>query len=163
MKKEKIIIIHNNKYDDQVQEIKEKLEEEGCVIKEIETDEEEELEEAENESIELPEELEETIDWSDILIFLIDDKSQEDDFINIEIEEAYKRGKCIVGIYAKGCEGDIVLPSGFKMRGNYMLGAESLDKLPKILLGENIPHEKNDGTKAQPTYKIHRVKCNKKR
>lgn len=148
MKKEKIIIIHNNKHDDQVQEIKEKLEEEGCAVKEIETDEDEELEE--------------TVDWSDILIFLIDDKSHEDDFINIEIEEAYKRGKCIVGVYAVGCDNDIVLPLGFKTRGNYMLGANSLDKLPEVLIGKNIPHEKRDGTRAQQTYKIHRVKCNKK-
>lgn len=131
-------------------------------MKEIETKEKVELKETENESIDLPEELKETIDWSDILFFLIDDNSHEDDFINIEIEEAYRRGKCIVGIYAKGCVGDIILPSGFRIRRNYTLGANSLDKLPKILLGESMPHEQNDGTKAQPTFKIHRVKCNRR-
>jgi len=160
MKKGKIVIVHNNKHNEQLEEIKQKIEEDECEIREIEIGDsnvsEEEI--AEN----LPEEVDEVLDWLDTLIILIDEETCEDEFIDVEIEEAYRRGKSVIGIYAKGCSEDVILPSSFKVRRNYTLSPDSLDKLSDALRGIRIPHEEIDGSESNRTRKIHRVKCNKK-
>lgn len=164
MKKEKIVIVHNNKHKEQVEEIKQQLEKDECEIREIEVGDLDGVEEdiVEDRPIDIPEEVEEVLDWLDALIVLIDEKTYEDEFIDIEIEETYKRGKSVIGIYAKGCNEDVILPSNFKIRRNYTLSPDSLEKLPDALRGISIPHEEIDGSKSKITYKIHRVKCNKK-
>jgi|GEM_PF-5840757 MTH538 TIR-like domain (DUF1863). len=164
MKKEKIVIVHNNKHNEQLEEIKQELEKDDCEIKEIEIGDLYVPEEgiAENLPVDVPEEVEEILDWLEALIVLIDEETYEDEFIDVEIEEAYRRGKSVIGIYAKGCNEDVILPSSFKIHRNYTLSPDSLDKLSDALRGISIPHEEIDGSKSKRTYKIHRVKCNKK-
>lgn len=158
MEKKKIGIVYNVGHEAQIDEIKKILEQENCPVREIKIEDSEEEPTIDEEKI--PEEIEETIDWLDILMVILDKESEDDELIEEEIEEAHKRGKTIVGIFPKGGGSDSIgFPPNFKKRRSYTINAESIDKLPNILKGVPVPHENPNGTKKEPTYKVHTVKC----
>lgn len=157
MKKKKIGIVYDIQHENQMDELKVTLTNEGCAIREIRIDNDETV--PADEEPEIPIEIEEIIDWLDILMVMLDKDSEDDKLIEEEIEEAYKRGKTIVGVFPKGGAGGIGFPPNFKKRRNYTISYDSIDRIPDILHGTHVPHENPDGSKNEPTYKVHTVKC----
>jgi hypothetical protein len=93
------------------------------------------------------------IKWSSTLICLIGRKTHTRDWVDFEIEEAYKQGKRIVGIYAHGSKATAELPETVKKYASNIIGWNSLEKLGELIEGKNFLVESPDGSIAQPLFR----------
>jgi hypothetical protein len=99
------------------------------------------------------------INWAGTFICLIGKETHTRPWVNYEIQQAYKQGKTIVGVYAHGCANNVELPEAYKKYGGSTIGWNSLDKLGDILDGKIVPPEKPDGTSSQSIHNIIRIQC----
>ena len=99
------------------------------------------------------------IRWCKTVIVIIGEHTHERPWVNYEIQEAYKQGKQIVGIYDWGCKDDVELPEAFNRYGNSLIGWNSLDKLSDMLDHGVSIHEKPNGSQAGPIQNIIHIAC----
>lgn len=80
------------------------------------------------------------IDWAGTILVLIGPKTHERDWVNWEIEYAFKHGdKRIIGVYMQGAT-DADIPDKLKEYGDACVAWNS-DKLSAAIEGENIWHD----------------------
>lgn len=60
------------------------------------------------------------IDWAGTVVVLVGRNTSQSDYVNWEIEHAYREDKRIVGVYLQG-EGDADLPEAFKKYGDSLV------------------------------------------
>lgn len=160
-KKYNVFISHKGVDDDSVQKLKERLISRGYGIRNGSIDSTKHRDKIPKKEV-IERLLKMRINWAGTFICLIGEKTHQSKWVKYEIEQAYLKGKRIVGIYAHGCKNSVEIPEQIKKYSGPVLGWNSLDKLGDILDGENIPNENPDGTQSLPLYKIKRVKCGKK-
>lgn len=102
------------------------------------------------------------INWAKTFICLIGEDTHERFWVNHEIEQAYFRGKTIVGIYKHGCANSVEIPNAFKLYGGSIIGWNSLHKLEDIMNGKTISVEAPDSSNRSPIYSIKRIPCSSK-
>ncbi len=157
-KTKNIFISHHSADDKQLQDLKRRLSEKGYDARNSSVDSTKYQAKRPSNAV-IERYLRRCINWGGKFICLIGDNTYKRPWVNYEIEQAYKLGKPIVGIYLHGCANDVELPEAFKKYGGTPLGWNSLDKLGEILDGKSLPPECPDGTPAPPIFDITRVAC----
>lgn len=158
-KKHNVFISHHGKDDDYVQRLKERLKNNGCIIRNGSID------STKHNDGRIPPDavvgrlLRRGISWAGTFICLIGKDTHTRPWVNYEIRQAHLQGKRIVGMYAHGSANSVELPEAFKKYGGPVMGWNSLDKLEDVMNGKNIPNEKPDGKPSLPIKKTPRVKC----
>ena len=88
--------------------------------------------------------------WSNTCIVLIGPKTHSREWVNWEIEQAYKKQNRIVGVYINGASG-VDLPENFNKYGDALVGWNS-ENIESVLEGENIWYEPNDTPRINSPY-----------
>lgn len=154
-----IFISHHGKDDEHVQRLKTRLKDEGYDVRNSSVDSTKHQDVRPSDK-EIAKDLSDGINWAGTFICLVGEQTHSRSWVNYEIEEAYKQGKPIVGIYMHGCANSVELPENLEKYGNYVIGWNSLDKLGDVLDGKPIPRENPDGTLKTPKFDVVRVSCN---
>jgi len=92
------------------------------------------------------------ISWSSSVICLIGPKTHTRDWVNFEVEEAYKQGKRIIGVYSHGSKETAEVPDSVKRYASNIIGWNSIEKLGDLIAGKNYPAENPNGSVAKPLY-----------
>ena len=154
-----IFISHYGKDDEHVQSLKARLKDQGHNVRNFSVD----STNHKDGRIPRPEVVERLlkmrIKWSSTIICLIGPKTHTREWVNDEIQWAHDQGKKIVGVYAHGYSETAELPENLKKYASSIIGWNSIEKLGKIITGENVPTENPDGTIASPLYPRTTVKC----
>lgn len=96
------------------------------------------------------------INWASTMIVYITPDTKHSDWVNWEIEYAYKQGKTIIGVWergAKGCE----VPEALDNYGHAIVGWNS-NRIIEAINGDYEGFEGPDGTPFGPRM-IHRHPC----
>ena len=88
--------------------------------------------------------------WSNTCIVLIGPKTHSREWVNWEIEQAYKKQNRIVGVYINGASG-VDLPENFNKYGDALVGWNSKN-IESVLEGENKWYEPNDTPRINSPY-----------
>ncbi len=148
-----IFISHYGKDDNHVQSLKNRLKEQGNDVRNFSVD------STNHKDGRIPRKevverlLRMRIRWSSSVICLIGQKTHTRDWVDFEIEEAYKQGKRIVGVFAYGSKENAEVPEMLKKYASNIIGWNSIEKLSELITGKNIPVENPDGSIATPLYK----------
>lgn len=111
---------------------------------------------AENESYIKYEILAPRINWAGALVVLISPNTHTSDWVNWEIEYAYKQGKRIIGVWTQGAQ-DSNIPSNLHLYANAVIGWQG-DRIIDAING-NINNWSNpDGSPREPRL-IERYNC----
>ena len=154
-----IFISHYGKDDEHVQSLKNRLKNQGFNVKNFSIDSTKHKDGRIPSKQVIERYLKIRIKMSNTLICLIGPKTHTRDWVNDEIKWANEQGKKIIGIYTHGSKETALLPDAFKEIEANAIGWNSIDKLGKIISGENFPYENPDGSTATPIYPISRIKC----
>ncbi len=148
-----IFISHYGKDDVHVQSLKNRLKEQGNDVRNFSVD------STNHKDGRIPRKevverlLRMRIKWSSTLICLIGPKTHTRNWVDFEIEEAYKLGKRIVGVYAYGSKSTAELPEMVKKYASNIIGWNSIEKLGELIEGKNFPVESPDGSIANPLFR----------
>ncbi|WP_222599027.1 TIR domain-containing protein [Morganella morganii] len=154
-----IFISHHGKDDEHVQRLKQRLKDEGYEVRNSSVDSTKHQEKRPSDET-IKKDLRDGIGWAGTFICLVGEDTHTRDWVDFEIEQAYKQGKPIVGVYMHGCSESVELPEKLEKYRSYIIGWNSLDKLGDILDGKSVPAENPDGTTKNPSYTVVRVTCN---
>ena len=157
MDKEKnVFISHFNQDDEHIQRLKDRLAERGYTIKNSSID------STKSNNASNPEYIKRLlrlrIQWAGTFICLIGPNTHTREWVDWEIEQAYKKGKKIIGVHIHGA-GDAEIPNNLKLYGGTVLGWNSVDKIIDAIEGDLPPWENPDGTPKLPSFHLERIKC----
>lgn len=157
-KKHNVFISHHGKDDEHVQRLKQRLINNGYLIRNssIDSTKHRDVRPPDNVITRL---LRKGINWAGTFICLVGKDTHTRPWVNYEIRQAHLQGKRIVGVYTHGSANGVELPEALKKYGGPVLGWNSLEKLGDIIQGINVPNEKPDGNPNTPIYQITRVAC----
>jgi hypothetical protein len=148
-----IFISHYGKDDEHVQSLKTRLKEQGYDVRNFSVD----STNHKDGSIPSPQVVERLlkmrIGWSSTIICLIGNRTHTRDWVDFEVEEAFKQGKRIIGVYSHGSMETAELPDSVKRYASNIIGWNSIEKLGELIAGKNIPVENPNGSVAPPLYK----------
>lgn len=96
------------------------------------------------------------IDWASTMIVYISPETKNSEWVNWEIERAYKQDKTIVGVWERGANG-CEAPEALDEYGHALVGWNA-DKIISAVNGEYQRFERPDGTICEP-YPIRRHPC----
>ena len=153
-----IFISHYGKDDEHVQNLKQRLKNNGYDVRNSSIDSTKYRPYIPSEAT-IARYLRNGIKWAGTFICLIGEKTHTRPWVNYEIEQAHKQGKPIVGIFKHGCLNNVEIPDAMKKYGGNLIGWNSLGKLGEIMNGKVFPHEQPDGNPSQPIYNIIRIQC----
>ena len=153
-----VFISHYGKDDDHVQRLKQRLRDSGFNIRNSSIDSTKYRPTRPSDAV-IARYLRRGISWAGTFICLIGEETHTRSWVNYEIRQAHIQGKQIVGIYKYGCTNSVELPEAYKKYGGATIGWNSLDKLGKIMSGENIPTETPSGENRKPIFSIIRIEC----
>lgn len=152
----KILICYKEDDADDMESLKEKLENEGFEVKAtcIEPPSGEEKEDGEGEIDR--EDATNDICWADTFLYIIgsDCDSEGDDW---ETEEAQRRGKRIVGVFGSGVTSDVPLPKGVRKYRDSLI-SWSIDKVIDTVKNNTYYSQTPSGT-PQPSKSLGRDDC----
>jgi len=97
------------------------------------------------------------IQWAGTFICLIGPKTHSRPWVDWEIEQAFKKGKRIVGVYINGAK-DSDIPENFKKYGNAIVGWHS-ERIIGAIEGELSNFENSSGQIGAPYWKAIRYSC----
>jgi len=155
-----VFISHHGKDDAHVQGLKERLKNEGYIIRNSSVDSSKHTEIRPTDK-EIAKTLKDGISWAGTFILLIGKETHSRAWVDYEIKQAHLQGKRIVGVYLHGCKDDVDLPESYKKYGGTPLGWNSLEKLGQAMAGIQMPAENADGEPRKPIYIVERIICNK--
>lgn len=153
-----VFISHYHKNDPELQRLKERFAEKGYIIRNGSID------KSKVERKKLPESvvrrlLRMRINWAGTFICLIGPRTHTRDWVNYEVEQAYRMGKPMIGIFTHGAS-DADLPDNFDKYGGQLFGWNSMDKIIETI--DNVKQfdwENPDGTKRPIKNKVKSVSC----
>jgi hypothetical protein len=154
-----IFISHKGVDDEQVQNLKARLNAQGYDVRNFSVDSTNHKDGRRPSDAVIARLLRMRVSWSSTLICLIGPDTYKSKYVNDEIRYAHEQGKRIVGIYTYGSANNVEIPEAFKKYGGAPLGWNSLDKLGDAIEGKNIPAENPDGSARNAIYQVTRVKC----
>ena len=154
-----VFISHFSKDDVHLQELKKRLEDNGCVVRNSSVEENQKTSKVPKHKT-IERKLNRLVKWAGTFICLIGEDTYTRPWVNYEIEEAHKQGKSIIGIFEYGCLDSVKLPEAIKKYGSATIGWNSLDTLEDIMNGKLCPQETPSGINRDPISSIHRVICN---
>ena len=154
-----IFISHYHEDDKEVQAIKNRLEKEGCSMRNFSIDSTKHKDGRIPSKAVIKRYLNIRIKACSTFICLVGPDTHKRPWVNYEIEKAHKEGKTIVGIYKHGCKDSVQLPEKLKEYAVSLIGWNSIDKLSDIINGKISPFECPDGSPAPPPFPIVRVRC----
>lgn len=97
------------------------------------------------------------IQWAGVAIILIGPKTHTRPWVDWEIEQAFKKGKRIVGVYVNGAsESD--LPENFEKYGDALVGWTS-DRIIDAINGNINNMYKPDGSPREHNWGVSRSNC----
>ena len=137
-----VFISHHGEDDEHVQELKSKLAERGCQIRNSSVD-STKPNELENES-KIKEMLKERISWASTLICLIGYETYNREWVEWEIEQAHLMGKKIIGVFAYGAAQDAEIPEALDKYRDSLVGWQ-FDKIIDALENDNYYSETPEG------------------
>ena len=158
-KAKNVFISHKGTDDSSLQDLKRRLGEKGMTVRNFSVDSTKHTDKKRPSDAVIFRFLRRQISWSSTFICLIGEKTHKSKYVKYEIEQAYKQGKRIVGIYKHGCKDTVELPNALKKYGGPVIGWNSLDKLGEVLGGKNLPYQKPDSTTSSPIYRYPKIKC----
>jgi len=141
-----VFISHHGEDDEHVQELKSKLAERGCQIRNSSVDSTKQNN-LESES-KIKEMLKERISWAGTFICLIGYETFNREWVEWEIEQAHLMGKKIIGVFAYGAAQDAEIPEGLEKYRDSLVGWQ-IDKIIDALENDNYYSETPDGS-SQP-------------
>lgn len=154
-----VFISHHGKDDKQVQSLKDRLIKSGHNIRNYSVDSTKHKDGRRPSDEVIKRYLKMQVNWSGTFICLIGKETHKRDWVNYEIKQAYLQGKRIIGIYDHGLKEKVELPENYKKYGGTPLGWNSIDKLGDAIAGKPLPSENPDGSKANPSFAVKRIKC----
>jgi hypothetical protein len=148
-----IFISHYGKDDEDVQSLKQRLKDQGNDVRNFSID-STNHKDGRKPSREVIERLIKIrISWSSTIICLIGTRTHTRDWVDFEIEEAYKQGKRIIGIYSHGNLETAEAPESIKKYASNIIGWNSIEKLGELIAGKNFPTENPNGSIANALHK----------
>lgn len=97
------------------------------------------------------------ISWASAVVVLIGRETHARPWVSFEIEEAYRQGKPIVGVYERGGT-DAVLPPEFEKYGSALV-CWSADSIIDAIDGRLRAFQKPDGTPRPDVHRANRTVC----
>jgi hypothetical protein len=97
------------------------------------------------------------IDWAGTVICLIGPKTHTRQWVDWEIEQAFKMGKRIVGVYINGAN-DSDVPENFEKYGNSLVGWDT-ERIIGAIVGKVTNFENSSGSTRAPYWRSIRYKC----
>lgn len=158
-KSHNVFISHYGQDDEHVQGLKQRLRDQGYVIRNFSVDSTNHKDGRRPSDAVIGRLLRMRISWSSTLICLIGPETHTRPWVNFEIRQAHLQGKRIVGVYLHGSTNNVQLPEAFKKYGGTPLGWNSLDKIGDAIEGKQMPAENPDGTSRAPIFTVTRVRC----
>ena len=140
-KTKNVFISHHHADDEHVQKLKELLSKKGYTLKNSSIDSTKPNRLVSDEAIRRL--LRMRIQWAGTFICLIGHETHTRDWVDWEINQAYKKGKKIVGVFLNGA-GEADLPEEFKLHGDTLVGWTS-EKIIDALEGEPAGWENPNG------------------
>lgn len=149
-----IFISHVHEDDEQVQGLKSLLKGKGYDVKDSSID-SSKPNEASNPDYIKSKILGPRIDWAGAMIVLISPDTHTSDWVNWEIENAFKKEKRIIGVWCQGAK-DSDLPEAFEKYGDDLVGWQG-DKIIDAL--NNVDHWEGPEGNPRPPQNAPRYSC----
>ena len=140
-----IFISHYHKDDEHVQSLKARLKSQGFEVRNFSVDSTKHKDGRKPSNEVIRRFLRMRISWSSTFICLIGPKTHTRRWVDHEIDQAYRQGKRIIGVYTHGSKETAELPKNFKKIASNLIGWNSIDKIGDIISGRNYPMEGPDG------------------
>ena len=139
-----VFISHHGEDDDHVQDLKKRLAERGCQLRNSSVD-STKPNDATSEAY-IKQVLKERIAWAGTFICLIGYKTYNREWVEWEIEQAHLMGKKIIGVFAYGAAQDAEIPKGLELYRDSLI-AWQIDKVIDAIENNTYYSEKADGSR----------------
>ena len=150
-----VFVSHYGKDDEHIQKLKDLLSSKGYIIRNSSIDGTKPNKAKNDEYIKGL--LRDRISWAGKFICLIGPETREREWVDWEIEQAFKQGKEIMGVYIQGASGCDV-PENFEKYGDALVGWTS-EKIIGALEGKITNFENPDGSPRVSIWKGNRSTC----
>ena len=147
-----IFISHYGKDDEHVQSLKARLKEQGYDVRNFSVDSTNHKDGSKPSDAVVERLIKMRISWSSTIICLIGERTHTRDWVDFEIEEGYRQGKRIIGIYAHGSMETAEAPETVKQLASNIIGWNSIEKLGELIEGKNVPTENPNGSASGQLY-----------
>jgi hypothetical protein len=147
-----IFISHYGKDDEHVQSLKARLKDQGYEVRNFSVDSTNHKDGRKPADQVVVRLLRMRISWSSTMICLIADQTHTRDWVDFEVEEGFRQGKRIIGVFAHGCSETAEIPETVKKYASNIIGWNSVEKLGELIIGKNIPVENPNGSSASPLF-----------
>lgn len=154
-KTKNVFISHHHADDEHVQKLKDLLSKKGYTLKNSSVDSSKPNRLVSDEAIKRL--LRMRIQWAGTFICLIGHETHTRDWVDWEIDQAYKKGKKIVGVFLNGA-GEADVPEQFKLRGDALVGWTS-EKIIEAIEGEPENWENPDGSPMSISWNKNTSNC----
>jgi len=139
-----VFISHHGKDDEHVQDLKARLNEKGCQLRNSSVD-STKTNDANSEAY-IKQMLKERIAWAGTFICLIGYETYNREWVEWEIEQAHLMGKRIIGVFAYGAAQDAEIPEGLELYRDSLVGWQ-IDKIIDALENSSYYSELPDGSR----------------
>jgi hypothetical protein len=147
-----IFISHYGKDDEHVQSLKARLKEQGYDVRNFSVDSTNHKDGRKPTDDVVARLLRMRISWSSTIICLIGDQTHTRDWVDFEVEEGFRQGKRIIGVFAHGSSETAEIPEMVKKYASNVIGWNSIEKLGELITGKNLPVENPNGSSANPLF-----------
>jgi len=154
-KTKNVFVSHFNKDEENIRKLKSLLSKKGYTIKNASIDSTKPNRASNPEYIKRL--LRMRIQWSGTFICLIGPKTHTREWVNWEIEQAFKKGKRIVGVFIDGAK-DSDVPENFQKYGDALVGWHT-DRIIDAMEGEINNWETTTGKEREPVWSISHNVC----
>ncbi len=154
-KTKNVFVSHYNKDEENIGKLKKLLSKKGYTIKNASIDSTKPNRATNTEYIKRL--LRMRIQWSGTFINLIGPNTHKREWVNWEIEQAFKKGKRIVGVFINGAK-DSDVPENFQKYGDALVGWHS-DKIIDAMEGNINNWETTVGQEREPYWSISHNVC----
>lgn len=148
-----IFISHYGQDDQHVQSLKARLKEQGYDVRNFSVDSTNHKDGRKPSDEVVARLLQMRIGWSSTVICLIGNETHTRDWVDFEVEEGFRQGKRIIGVFAHGSSETAEIPETLKKYASNIIGWNSIEKLGELITGKNIPVENPNGSKSNPLHK----------
>lgn len=151
-----VFISHHGEDDEHVQDLKARLAERGCILRNSSVDSTRPNDLTEESEIKRM--LRDSIAWAGTFICLIGYETYDREWVEWEIEQAHRMGKKIVGVFAHGAASDAEIPEGLEKYRDSIIGWR-IDSIIDALENDTYYSERPDGSSMPPVAGLPRIDC----